>query len=202
MIDDNEICENISMRAPPRLAPLIPVKDEAEKKLGLIAIRFPMYADVFDELKALLKAQDSRRPNITFYPQLLRLQQEVYRTYNQVEHMPFKDVLEGGFLIHDLQSNSARNIRCKWYEEYQNWADRDQVAAAYVLSALKAENSQSTIAKTDPIKLGLDNDLTISSRKHDILLPSKWIHALLLDRMYHFKQSSLIARLKLFEYNG
>ena len=47
----------------------------------------------------------------------------------------------GMFIIHDLSSRGAQQVRCEWLNEYLHWADRDQPALYFVLAKLAKDNN-------------------------------------------------------------
>ena len=46
----------------------------------------------------------------------------------------------GMFIIHDLTSRCARQVRCEWLNEYLLWADRDQPPLYFVLAKIAKDH--------------------------------------------------------------
>eukprot|EP00981_Chlorochromonas_danica_P016143 scaffold15906_cov348-Ochromonas_danica.AAC.1 len=76
------------------------------------------------------------RSNITHYPQLLVKQVLSYESYransdNSSSRLCYANTFDGAFIVHDLKSPTARQIRCAWLREFSLWSDRDQVSGAF-----------------------------------------------------------------------
>ena len=42
------------------------------------------------------------------------------------------------FIIWDLRSKTAHELRCQWFDEYSLWGDRDQVSLFYTIASITA----------------------------------------------------------------
>ena len=113
--------------------------DSSGKRAAMVSVRNPHSADIFAEFQAVYAASRSK-PDVTHSPKKLEHQQKAYEAYQQsVPGLKYDNVFDGVVLIHDLKWDPAKQFRCTWYREYQDWADRDQVAGAFVLTKMSHE---------------------------------------------------------------
>jgi hypothetical protein len=109
------------------------------KRAVMASVRNPRSSTMFDEFNVVQALASSRR-DITHFPKELEHQRRAYEAYQRsVPGLKYDNVFDGGFLVHDLQWSAARTFRCRWYREYQDWADRDQVGGSFVLTKMSHE---------------------------------------------------------------
>ena len=109
----------------------------------MAAIRHPYSKTIDEEVKAVLTKTMSKKGKATHYPTKLMEQNKAYESLRRVEDgLNYVNLFDGSFLIHQLQSSSGKQFRCKWYREYQEWADRDQVSGAFVVSKMAYDYNQ------------------------------------------------------------
>jgi UDP-glucuronate 4-epimerase len=106
------------------------------KTASMVAVQHARSSDVFDEYSKIIHYSTSR-PKITHNPGMLEEQIKGYQYYkDRNENVKFNNVFDGSFLVHDLKSPDAEKFRCRWFEEYMEWSDRDQISGSFVLSTL------------------------------------------------------------------
>ena len=107
------------------------------------------------------------RPSITFYYSVLKQQKRAYLEYrDQYPGMRFMNLFDGAFIIHNMQAGIARDFRCDWYKEYQQWSDRDQVAASFILTkrSFQMRSAAAFTGSQELIKIGRDPKVLRSQR--------------------------------------
>lgn len=117
---------------------------EQDKHAVMTAIRHPYSKSLGEEVSAVLKKQSKKNTSrITNYPIKLMEQGKAYEALSAAESgLKYVNLFDGSFLVHLLQSNSGRLFRCKWYREYQEWADRDQVSGTFVINKMMHDYHQ------------------------------------------------------------
>ena len=161
---------------------------------------------VFDHFNHILQ-RIADRPSITFYEQALRQQQRAYKEFHHLHHLRFNHMFDGAFIVHDLRSTVARNFRCTWYKEYQDWADRDQVAGAYAIARsaadMHASDDPSLYRSLDLVPIGLESGKSPDKvRGRYRYAPDDVRYVQLLPHtQYHWMYSEKIATLQYFLWN-
>jgi hypothetical protein len=118
-------------------------RDANGKEAVLAAIRHPYSKTIQEEVNAVLTKTKKLNNKVTHYPSKLSEQSKAYEALRSVEPgLNFVNLFDGSFLVHKLQSTSGKTFRCKWYREYQEWADRDQVPGAFVLNKMTFDYNQ------------------------------------------------------------
>lgn len=146
------------------IAPSIAVRHMAIKASGetavFVGVRHPRVTtnSVFDEVDGVLSAFRTRKL-VTHYPVKIVEQNHSYQSYiDRFSGLRFDNVFDGSLILHDLQSPSAGEFRCRWYREYQEWSDRDQVSGAFVLGKMNYEYSKEEAGQTaEWISIGRDH---------------------------------------------
>lgn len=112
----------------------------------MAAVQHPeLRKNVFDEVQAVVEALKGR-PHVTYYPTKILEQNKAYESYMQkINGLRYDNVFDGSLLLYDLQMLRGKEFRCRWYREYQEWSDRDQLSGSHVLSIMNHEYN-STIA--------------------------------------------------------
>lgn len=118
-------------------------RDSSGKEAVLAAIRHPYSKNIDEEVTAVLTKTKRQKNKVTHYPSKLAQQNQAYESLRRVEPgLNYVNLFDGSFLVHKLQSKAATSFRCKWYREYQEWADRDQVPGAFALNKMTHDYSQ------------------------------------------------------------
>ncbi|CAE7600464.1 capI, partial [Symbiodinium microadriaticum] len=121
------------------------LKDSMGRRAVMASVRNPVSASMFDEFQAV-QTTARVKPDVSHFPKKLEQQKRAYEAYqSSVPGLKYDNVFDGGFLVHDLKWDQAKKFRCTWYREYQDWADRDQVAGAFVLSKMSHELDSSIL---------------------------------------------------------
>ena len=55
--------------------------------------------------------------------------------------LKFANVLDSSLLVHDLKSEVAKQFRCRWFREHQEWTDRDYLSLAITAGMMNYEFS-------------------------------------------------------------
>ena len=105
----------------------------------MLGFRHPRNSDIHAEVALIQLRLNTTRPNVTHYPLVLKQQMAAYQSYEQSKSIYMNNTIEAALLVHDLHSYHARQFRCTWYREYQQWSDRDQVSGAFTLSYLASK---------------------------------------------------------------
>ena len=113
------------------------------KEAILAAIRHPYSKSIDEEVTAVLTKTKKQNNKVTHYPTKLAEQGKAYESLRQVEPgLHYLNLFDGSFLVHKLQSVSGKTFRCKWYREYQEWADRDQVPGSFAVNKMPYDYNQ------------------------------------------------------------
>lgn len=109
------------------------------------AIHHPLIGtdSVRDEVRSITAAYKRGRKTVTYYIDRLVDQSIAYEKYlKKYPGLKFNNVFDGGFLVHNLQSDVGAAFRCRWYREYQQWSDRDQLSGSYAIGMMNYEFSK------------------------------------------------------------
>ena len=175
----------------------------------LLAVRVPVHSDVFADIDFVLHKNKHVRPGMTHFPELLQQQRRAYKSHAMQHKLKMVNMLDGGFLVHDLRSTAASTFRCRWFEQYQHWSDRDQISAAYALSVLEREAGVMNSRRKEHILMGYDS--CVLSPSADSTAPTNQFvasnrccgaYVQLMDSKVHWKNSNTIATLSHFGWNG
>lgn len=96
----------------------------AEKKTFLTLIRYD-YKDMAEEILAITKAKETKRPTITHNLPMLEHQFETYTALNITGQ---GRMVDSAILLHNLRAVAAREFFCTWEGQLQKFSDRDQIA--------------------------------------------------------------------------
>ena len=122
------------------------------QKAVFAAIRHPYSKSIQEEVNAVLTKTVKQKNKVTHYPSKLTEQGKAYESLRRVEPgLNYPNLFDGSFLLHKLQSESGTVFRCRWYREYQEWADRDQVPGAFVLNKMNFDYN-SKYGKSEPVR--------------------------------------------------
>lgn len=190
----------LSPLPPPLLLPLQSVRDSAQrKKIGFLAVRYAARVSVFESMEHSMNSS-ARAPSA------LKEQYDAYKAYAAANHWGLRDIPEVAFLIHDLKSKAARSFRCAWYEEYQNWSDQEQLAAAFILATFERTAGMNNNVQNEFVSMGRDfprktaqDGVAAAAAAGDIDVvhseeqPTALYAHLLDSSTYHWQHSSLIA---------
>jgi UDP-glucuronate 4-epimerase len=89
----------------------------------------------------------------------------------------YNNVFDGSLFVHDLHSPMAREFRRRWFREYQEWADREQIAASFVIGMMHYQHMGKENLKTTNLKwvaIGSDEKRAAASESAFVrLLPAE-----------------------------
>jgi hypothetical protein len=98
----------------------------------MLAVRHPSSKSITNESHNILRALRKRK-TVTRYPNLITYQTDYYNYYSMIKNISYNNVFDGALLLHNLQSKLSKQFRCMWYEQYQSWADRDQIPGPFAM---------------------------------------------------------------------
>lgn len=132
---------SVLLREPPALVVQRMVAKQNDSSAAFAAVHHPRSNNVYDEFEAVLTVMNTRR-SVTHYPAKVVEQRAAYINYQERHpQLLFNNIFDGSLLLHDLQSPGGQRFRCRWFREYQEWSDRDQLSGAFVLSMMNYEHS-------------------------------------------------------------
>lgn len=100
------------------------------KSSVLMAVRNPQRTTLQEEMLELSSRGGQRH---TAEATIVGNQWKAYQDYQTREKFSYANMIDSSLLVHDLKMPEGREFRCKWYREFQDWSDRDQLAAAFVI---------------------------------------------------------------------
>lgn len=116
-----------------------------DKEAFMMAMRHPRYKTMKQEVSSLLNKELTVETAETILQQQL-----AYDDYAAREKLTFDNVIDASMLVHDLSRSEGHGFRCKWYREFQDWSDRDQLAAAFIIAmGIRDAGALGTVKPTD-----------------------------------------------------
>ena len=116
------------------------LRDQSGQKSAiLVAIHHPLRSNPSSERAAIMWTKQ-KRPDISYSMWTMKSQIDSYEGFEKSENISLSNMIDGGFLVHDLTSPIGREFRCAWSNEYYKGADRDQLSFPFVL-AVKAKRA-------------------------------------------------------------
>mmetsp|Transcript_13406 Transcript_13406/g.21981 ORF Transcript_13406/g.21981 Transcript_13406/m.21981 type:complete len:170 (+) Transcript_13406:52-561(+) len=163
----------------------------------MTAIRHPYSKSLKEEITAVLTKTEKQKKKSTHYPMKLMEQGKAYEELSRVESgLSYVNLFDGSFLVHQLQSNSGKLFRCKWYRQYQEWADRDQVAGSFVVNKMMYDYNQK-FGKKEAVKK--EEWMPIVGEKRDsdgrVELEKSYVH-IINGKFHPWRSTKIIQKLK------
>ena len=117
---------------------------------------------IFDEVNNVLKYAEVR-PYVTLYPEKVKTFKTLCHSYQEIyKDLHFDNVFDGSLLVHEMRSKEAKEFRCNWYRQYQEWTDRDQLSGAFTIGMMNHQFSSSAGGKhAEWISIGIENERNI-----------------------------------------
>jgi UDP-glucuronate 4-epimerase len=174
---------------------------EGTKIAVLTAIRHPYSKTIAEEVQAVLTKTAKQNSKVTHYPAKLMEQNKAYESLRRVEKgLNYVNLFDGSFLVHQLQSPEGKIFRCRWYREYQEWADRDQVPGAFVVNKMTFDYSEKFLKKKGEVTVKKKEWLPIIGSKGSVdgQLETSYVH--ILDNKFHPWRSREIILKEKFQY--
>lgn len=175
---------------------------EQQPSVALLAVRIGTRFNLFFHIDHII-TRTEERPSITYHKELLIQQGRAYYQYHERFNAELHNLFDGAYMVHDLRMKSARQFRCDWFEEYQRWADRDQVAQAFVLSKRIYETFGPTAEheRTDLLPVALEDRVGTTSTRRASKVPV-YVKLLSHEDYYWdgFHAKPRIAQLSFFNY--
>jgi UDP-glucuronate 4-epimerase len=108
-------------------------------KAVFAAMRHPLafVENIFNEFDHVQRHAAKSRPSVAQYPNKVAEHMSACKSYQQKhDNLLFENVFEGSLLVHYLKSPVAKQFRCRWFREYQEWSDRDHLAGAFTTAMM------------------------------------------------------------------
>ena len=122
------------------------------REVVMAAMRHPFVNSLEREYK-LIESLRPYRKRITHQWDVLQKQFGSYMEYQKTHpNLTYDIFLEGSVLVHNMRSPLSKKWRCDWYEEYNRWSDRDQVAAGFMVGKLFYEATNGTMVDPSQAK--------------------------------------------------